>query len=369
MPLAVKQGLRCNGLTDYVSAPIIPQLSVANNFSISMDVTLLDKSTGQTFLQNSLGGSDRIAMGAGASSITVGYFNGTTWTSKSFDNPQVGVKYNVNYVKDASGIHLFIDGVEKFGVNSAYSGTTGFFIGKTSTTGQEQYTNAIIHSFKAYDRNGVLLRKYDFNEGQGTTAFDTSGNGNNGTITGATWLIRKTPQKPKKNYIQNGGFDTDLSGWSKSSQSASWENGRAKIVGSSTNNYIYQEIPVSPGQIWSVGLDYQAQGLTGTTGTIKAQWFNGVSYVGEAATSRSVSLGDTANNRISMLTTSVPAGVTTLHVEMQVGPSVTGGSLWVDNIQVEQGSTATAYEPYQLVNSYKTPSTVKASKRVLAVAR
>jgi len=51
---------------------------------------------------------------------------------------------------------------------------------------------------------------YPLNEGAGTIAYDTSGNGNNGTITSGTWS-RETPSKTRKNVngnmVYNGDFE------------------------------------------------------------------------------------------------------------------------------------------------------------------
>ena len=59
-----------------------------------------------------------------------------------------------------------------------------------------------------HDATGLSL-EYLFNEGAGTTANDTSGNGNNGTITGATYTD-DVPVKPRPlvggNLIPNGDF-------------------------------------------------------------------------------------------------------------------------------------------------------------------
>jgi hypothetical protein len=53
-----------------------------------------------------------------------------------------------------------------------------------------------------------LLANYLCNEGTGTTLTDTSGNNNHGTITGATWAVKKAgttkaaPTKANKNWVK-----------------------------------------------------------------------------------------------------------------------------------------------------------------------
>lgn len=55
-----------------------------------------------------------------------------------------------------------------------------------------------------------VIAEYKLNEGAGSIAYDTSGNGNNGTITSGTWT-RDTPTKTRKavggNMVFNGDFE------------------------------------------------------------------------------------------------------------------------------------------------------------------
>jgi len=56
-----------------------------------------------------------------------------------------------------------------------------------------------------------LVAEYKFNEGSGTTANDTSGNANHGTITGATYTAdvpMKTRPLVNQNLIKNGDFES-----------------------------------------------------------------------------------------------------------------------------------------------------------------
>jgi len=97
-------------------------------------------------------------------------------------------------------------------ISSTYGSNSGQ-IG--ANTGNSRYFNGIIDEPRIWNRaltaqeianlyfnnivprNG-LVAEYLFNEATGTTAFDSSGNGNHGTITGATYTL-DTPLKPRIN--------------------------------------------------------------------------------------------------------------------------------------------------------------------------
>lgn len=114
-------------------------------------------------------------------------------------------------VKMASSIILYVDGV-KVAEDTSLSGTTytfdRFTIGALNRTSLSNYFVGVIDEVHLWNRalsdsevsdlyyNGLttgstlasgLVGKWLFNEGSGSTAYDTSGNGNNGTITGATY--------------------------------------------------------------------------------------------------------------------------------------------------------------------------------------
>ena len=78
---------------------------------------------------------------------------------------------------------------------------------------------------------------YPLSEGAGTVAYDTSGNGNNGTITSGTWT-RDTPTKTRKlvnnNLVYNGDFEIAPVVNVPTTTGGRWIDGTAG--GSTTNN-------------------------------------------------------------------------------------------------------------------------------------
>lgn len=118
-----------------------------------------------------------------------------------------GRKYHITSTTDTNTIKLYINGVlVSSGTNTTVGTTdnaTNITVGNR-TGGGAQWLNGIMDSVRIYNttltaaeianmyfnnivpRNG-LVAEYLFNEATGSTALDTSGNGNHGTITGATY--------------------------------------------------------------------------------------------------------------------------------------------------------------------------------------
>ena len=121
--------------------------------------------------------------------------------------------YDIIYRNVNGECALYIDGVkDSANYNYTPSGTFTFdqtAIGKLrSAGGNYDRLNGIISSVQFFNRaladseiipcmNGVLvgdIGNYKLTEGSGTTATDSSDNGNNGTITSSTW-VTDTPSK------------------------------------------------------------------------------------------------------------------------------------------------------------------------------
>ena len=81
-------------------------------------------------------------------------------------------------------------------------------------------------AYKVFAEDSVtrgLVGKWDLNEGSGTTATDTSGNSNNGTISNATWVTFATPKYAASLAAANGDSLLDGAGESLVSNDASRE--------------------------------------------------------------------------------------------------------------------------------------------------
>jgi len=144
---------------------------------------------------------------------------------------KIGTWYHVVAVYDRStpAMYMYINGAlytsRTTGISAPGSGLVDVTIG--SRLAGAEGTNAIIkdvqvwarqlsatEAFYAYSGTPIattsLKMRLPFNEGAGTTATDNSGNGNTGTITGATYTA-DTPMKARLqvggNLVPNGDFE------------------------------------------------------------------------------------------------------------------------------------------------------------------
>ena len=122
--------------------------------------------------------------------------------------------------------------------------------------------------------------KYDFQEGAGTTAYDTSGNNNHGTISSGSFTSG-VPTKKREvvggNLVYNGDFEYAPPFVAATTTSSRWIDGTA--AGSTNTANIFG---------WSVA--------SGVTGTIGAQFDNTVSHSGN----RSLKLTIDANSLMNV---------------------------------------------------------------------
>jgi len=120
-------------------------------------------------------------------------------------NPEIGVWHHITFTWDGTTNYAYIDGVKTADTTTAhgtagavtalwlstYDGTNEPILGKAKSAKiwSSALTPQQIHDlhFKNIIPTDNLVLNLSLNEGAGDTAYDTSGNGNDGTITGATW--------------------------------------------------------------------------------------------------------------------------------------------------------------------------------------
>ena len=98
-------------------------------------------------------------------------------------------------------------------------------------------------------------------------------------ILAAAW----TGTPPVQELVVNGGFDTDLSGWTLTPNpptTITWDNGTALLArndatDSSNGNYLYQNIPVVSGRQYKIEAQWKGDLLNGGTGRNWAEVFVG----------------------------------------------------------------------------------------------
>jgi len=176
---------------------------------------------------------------------------------------------------------------------------------------------------------------YPLSEGAGSIAYDTSGNGNDGTITSGTWT-RDTPTKTRKavggNMVFNGDFEIAPVVNVPTTTQYRWIDGTA-----SGNNV--------PTTIFGWGLE----SLTGTGG---AQFDTSVKYSGNAsmklstsAVSSTVEVSQKANS--SFINSTIPVLPSTsytatgrIKTNITSGTATTGAQLRAIELQGNNSSTA-----------------------------
>lgn len=197
-----KLGSACgfDGVDDYITAN--NQSFITKNGTYTFSAWIYQEGPGsgqtQTIFQNSLGSSDRNGMSIGADNIRFGFYNGSTWSGASGGISR-NVWTHVEGVNNAGSLNLYINGVLQTGTNVPYMADTidYLFIGKASISGDPHFWDPFkgriddIRIFNyartpaqiAWDYNkGKPVAEWRFDECQGGTVHDESGNVNNGTI-------------------------------------------------------------------------------------------------------------------------------------------------------------------------------------------
>lgn len=201
-----------NGTTASVTPTTM--VSLTGTFDITWKSKFSDNATLRSIFGNITDPSGaKISYGASAGKFAIRVINGGTLDqSVTLSSTNKWTTYNL--VRDSSNVvTLYENGVLKgtlysgaaqvgtynFDTIGRATGTSGFFgvldevrvynVSHTASEISQMYFNNII------PRTG-LMGEWLFNEGSGTTALDSSGNGNNGTITGATYTT-DVPFKPR----------------------------------------------------------------------------------------------------------------------------------------------------------------------------
>jgi hypothetical protein len=178
-----------------------------------------------------------------------------------FDNIFHTVRFE--YSIATTSFRVLVDGVQGIApTTTGYDFSTSDLINLWRQVGDGGYMAGIISDLEMYDA-GSLVRDYPINDNSGTLVDLVSGE--DGTIVNGTadqWgLFQKqaTGEWTGKELIVNGGFDTDLSGWTitEAGQTVEWDNGRLHIITDGTGAGV-QQTPFTDGQKYRVSLNYEA---------------------------------------------------------------------------------------------------------------
>jgi hypothetical protein len=202
---------------------------------------------------------------SGNSALRAGYYNGTSYVgTRSSSMLSPGQWYHGVYTFDGTNGNIYINGVldNVTGTNQpSGSNNSSLRIGDGTSGLRGNVSKAVVYNravtaaevASIYAGNiptSGLQANYPFNEGAGTIAYDTSGNGNNGTITSPTWT-RETPSKTRKavnkNLVYNGDFEIVPPFTAATTTSSRWIDGTAS--GSTTNDVLGWGLYTSSGTV------------------------------------------------------------------------------------------------------------------------
>lgn len=202
--------LSFDGVTNKVVLPtaINTVLSkAAAEFSVEYTFKAPDVTSLTVLFSSTIDTNDRFAISFGSGTVRIGVYNGVSWNTGSGSMPVVANQWYTISLRAVAGIitQAMLNGIAKSrtgGSNPITATTAGVVIGaKTDSTSFSKHIGDQLRIWNraitdtemqnSYFSNAVtrtgLVGEWLFNETTGTTALDSSGNGNNGTITGATY--------------------------------------------------------------------------------------------------------------------------------------------------------------------------------------
>ena len=196
-----------------------------------------------------------------------------------------------------------------------------------------------------------LVGYWKFDEGSGSTASDSSGNGNDGDIYASG-----------RNQISNPSFESDIQGWGSDTDwqivtNEKWHSSKSAFFedfsgddNSNATDYVY--IPVTDGETITISLYSKGDNVqVGSYGWHKAyvlgRWINST---GHRICCADMSIGDGTGTwdwkRSSAVLTAPVLTPPDFVVSYQIYLGLIGtgtGTLWVDAVQVEYGNTLTSF--------------------------
>lgn len=200
----IPASLSFNGTTSKIVATAISGLSTG--FTFATWVKPNNITAVQTMLANATGASDEAVLGFDVNgNVRMGYFDGTTTHKTSSNNPTNIIQGQWHFIVggyDGTNTFLYVDTVVQSGGNApSFASTNTLIIGARNDSSRFLLGNllqVLIYKRvltqdqinKLYQQGKVPdtpFAQYNLTEGADTTAIDTSGNGNNGTITAGTY--------------------------------------------------------------------------------------------------------------------------------------------------------------------------------------
>lgn len=347
-------GVNFDGVDDFLSIPLQQYMNPTGIFTVEALVSGINTSKINCIFQNSLGINSRIGLTTSSETAIFGFYDGITWYGKSGSL----VKGQLNHIVGINKfgvIKLFINGIEQTGTGVPYVATYGSFIGKESISdSRNDYLNGKLHYFRAYNRalsDAEVLQNY--NAGLSIPIPNIAMPQEVKHVTsGSKVLVHgKNLFNPLDSNIRNASFSSNRT-FINSPLSAD------RVVSKATNSIVYNCTRNFDG----VGVYKKLKSNTTYTfsatqsGGSSNMWVSYATYNDEAdinSGTKAVKFGVYTN--VAYLTT----GVSDVHVVFALTAFAIKETITATNIQLEEGSTATAYEPFKGYQETTIPVTLK----------
>lgn len=204
VPRNFSSTLSLPGSSSGITATTITGLNSASTFSAWFNTSTV-AATGRTIIENSTSANTRLTLMMDAGIVRAGYYNGAAYTSKASEKLQPGTWYHAVFAWNGAVATLYINNISQSATSPAPSASAGgaLGIGRRGDAATQAFLGHLAEAciwnrtlsaaeisalyYAGTIPSSGLVCKYLLNEGSGTTAIDTSGSGNNGTIVGGTY--------------------------------------------------------------------------------------------------------------------------------------------------------------------------------------
>jgi hypothetical protein len=202
------KALDFDGVNDSVTTPNLPMQS-SNTWTIVMNINITKNASTKYIFDGREAGADGFGLYILDNTTRLNYYSNGTDNLTTYNFP-ASEWFNLAIVRDGADVHFYNNGifVETITHSTTYDVTGDFYIGQRFSG--IQFFDGQISGFKSFSEsltaaqvadlynnpekvvptgvdNTALKLWLPMMEGAGTTAYDGSGNGNHGTISGATW--------------------------------------------------------------------------------------------------------------------------------------------------------------------------------------
>jgi len=202
------KALDFDGVNDSVTTPNLPMQS-SNTWTIVMNINITQSASTKYIFDGRESGADGFGLYILDNTTRLNYYSNGTDNLTTYNFP-ASEWFNLAIVRDGADVHFYNNSifVETITHSTTYDVTGDFYIGQRFSG--IQFLDGQISGFKSFDVSLTAAQVADLynnpekvvptgvadsalklwlpmQEGAGTTAYDGSGNGNHGTISGATY--------------------------------------------------------------------------------------------------------------------------------------------------------------------------------------